>query len=127
MQVDKSEETVNQEMSGCEATLHQILRILSQDDLSMHLNSQDKDALISSLLQNSQRGIEENVLPQHSRPRPVSHAQRLQQTEAITRKCVTDNDEEAPLLSIKREQKPSKYETFGSYKKRSIPRLTITI
>ena len=119
MQVDKSEKMFTQEMSGCEATLHQILRILSQNE-NMHLNSQDKDALLSSLLENSRRGIEDNVLPQNCRPRPGSHTQRLQQTEPTTHWNLTDDDEDVPLLSIRREQKPAKYETFGSHKKRSI-------
>ena len=83
-QLDKRNKMFTQEMSGCEATLHQILRILSQDE-NMHLNSQDKNALISSILENSMSGIEDKVLlPQHCRPRPVSHAERLQQTEINT-------------------------------------------
>ena len=42
MQVDKIKEMPAREMSGCENTLRQILRTLSQDERT-HLNSQDKD------------------------------------------------------------------------------------
>lgn len=123
MQVDKIKEMPAREMSGCENTLRQILRTLSQDERT-HLNSQDKDALISSLLENSKKGIELRIRQQHCRPRsPVTHAQRLQETEFNTKRCVSHADnEEAPLFSIRKEQKQpqKKYQTFGSYKKRSI-------
>ena len=80
------------EMSGCENTLRQILRTLSQDERT-HLNSQDKDALISSILKNSKKGIELRIRQQHCRPRsPVTHAQRLQETEFNTKRCVSHAD-----------------------------------
>ena len=104
--------------SGCESTLNQILRTLSEDE-GIRINTQVKDALMSSILENSKK--EDNLNQRQCRSRMLSHAQRLQQTEAILSWNLTDDGEDAPLLSIRRDQRNSRqeYDTFGSKNKKS--------
>ena len=124
MNRDKS--FTNGYLSGCESTLNQILRLLSQDEAIISLNSEDKNALISSIIENSEKNANHTSSTTDSRPylrSQSSHVRQLQETEINMGWNLTDDEEDAHLLSNLRNKKvpQRRYSTFGAYKKKSSP------
>ena len=124
--MNRTPSVTNGYLSGCESTLNQILRILSQDEAIISLNSDDKNTLISSIIENSEKNQNPICNTTDSRPylRPQnSHVQRLQETEINMGWNLTDDEEDAHLLSNtgRKKDRQRKYSTFGTYKKLSNP------
>jgi hypothetical protein len=72
--MDRNSSFTSQSYSGCESTLNQILRILSQDG-NISLNSQDKDTLIKCIKESTERGTKEDGLPGRSRKSAITHTE----------------------------------------------------
>ena len=115
--MDRNSSFTSQSYSGCESTLNQILRILSQDG-NISLNSQDKDTLIKCIRENTDRGTKEDGLTGRSRKRAITHTERLQQTEVTMGWNLTD-DEDAPILTPTKDKnrRHKAYDTFSSSKR----------
>ena len=101
-------------LSGCESTLNQILRLLSQDVAIISLNQEDKNNLISSIIEGTDET--ENRVTSSTESRPYlrshpSHVQRLQETEINMGWNLTDDEEDSPLLSLGNERL-TRYSTF---------------
>ena len=124
--MDKSSSFSHGYQSGCESTLNQILRLLSQDESIISLNTEDRNTLISRIIDGSDENANNASSSAESRPylrSQSSHVQRLQETEISMGWNLTDDEEDSPLLTLQnnRNGRLTRYSTFASMKRKSIP------
>ena len=122
--MDRNTPFINGYISGCESTLNQILRLLSQDEAVISLNREDRNTLISSIIESTDKNDKNaNHVSHATESRPYlrtqsSHVQRLQDSEINMGWNLTDDEEDSPLLSL---ASRTRYSTFALNKRKSIP------
>ena len=122
--MDRNTPFINGYISGCESTLNQILRLLSQDEAVISLNREDRNTLISSIIESTDKNDKNaNNVSNPTEIRPYlrtqsSHVQRLQDSEINMGWNLIDDEEDSPLLSLRGR---TRYSTFAVNKRKSIP------
>ena len=121
--MEKSTSFAHGYQSGCESTLNQILRLLSQDESIIRLNTEDRNTLISRIIDGSDENANNTSNSVENRPylrSQSSHVQRLQETEINMGWNLTDDEEDSPLLTLQnnRNGRLTRYSTFAANKRK---------